>query len=179
MMLWERKLTCHINSAMAHRELYFANHYQSHFFPNECVTIMHDKMDHAKIASPIFSHKTKQLDGLMKLHVLVTGMLAHGHGDVCYAHYGLDIFAHDANYTVGSFAKLLRGLERPPKSTSHRLFDGSRSSPLFQAVLSGVEMCETTLLSLSGIPCATTLLPPILNVQMDNAIGDNKNRFVF
>jgi hypothetical protein len=42
--------------------------------------IMHDKMDHAKIASPIFSHKTKQLDGLMKLLVSVIGMLAHGHG---------------------------------------------------------------------------------------------------
>jgi hypothetical protein len=74
---------------------------------------MHDKMDHAKTASPIFLHKTKQLDGLMKLLVLVTGMLAHGHGDVRYAHYGLDIFAHDANYTVGSFAKLL-GIWRGP-----------------------------------------------------------------
>ena len=68
---------------------------------------MHDKMDHAKIASPIFLHKTKQLDGLMKLPVLVTGMLVHGYGDVCYTHYGLNIFAHDSNYTVGSFTKLL------------------------------------------------------------------------
>jgi hypothetical protein len=73
-------------------------------------------------------------------HLSVTDMLAHGHGDVCYAHYGLDIFAHDSNYTVGSFAKLLQDLERPPKSTSRRLFDGSRSSPLFEAVLSGAEM---------------------------------------
>jgi hypothetical protein len=63
--------------------------------------------------------------------------LAHGHGDVHYAHYSLDIFAHDAKYTVGSFAKLLRDLERPPKSSLRRLFDGSRSSPLFEAILSG------------------------------------------
>jgi hypothetical protein len=77
---------------------------------------MHDKMDYAKTASPVFSHKTKQSDGLMKLPVLVTSMLVHGHGDVRYAHYGLDIFAHDVNYTVGSFAKLLQDLERPPKS---------------------------------------------------------------
>jgi hypothetical protein len=101
---------------------------------------MHDKMDHAKTASPVFSHKTKQLDGLMKLHVSVTGMLAHNHGDVRYAHYGLDIFVHDSNYIVDSFAKLLRDLGRPLKSTSRRLFDGSRSSPLFEAVLSGAEM---------------------------------------
>ena len=64
-------------------------------------------MDHTKTASHVLLYKTKQLDGLMKLLVAVTSMLAHGHGDVCYAHYGLDIFAHDANYTVGSFAKLL------------------------------------------------------------------------
>jgi hypothetical protein len=149
---------------MAHRELYSANRYRSQFFPGECVMIIHDKMDHAKTASPVFSHKTKQLDGLMKLPVAVTGMLAHGHGDVCYAHYGLDIFAHDANYTVGSFAKLLCDLERPPKSSSHCLFDGSRSSPLFEVVLSGAEMCEAALPPLTGTPCAATPLPPILNV---------------
>jgi hypothetical protein len=51
------------------------------------VTIMHDKMDHAKIASPVFLQTTKQLDGLMKLP-------AHGHKDGCYAHYGLDVFVH-------------------------------------------------------------------------------------
>jgi hypothetical protein len=75
-MLWELKLTRHIYSAMAHRELYSANRYRSRFFPGECVTIIHDKMDHTKTASPVFSHKTKQLDGLMKLPVAVTGMLA-------------------------------------------------------------------------------------------------------
>jgi hypothetical protein len=41
------------------------------------------------------------------LPISVTGMLVHGHKDVCYTHYGLDPFAHDSNYTVGSFAKLL------------------------------------------------------------------------
>jgi hypothetical protein len=49
-MLWERKLTLHINSAMAHRELYSANRYHSKFLPSECVTIIHDKMGHAKTA---------------------------------------------------------------------------------------------------------------------------------
>ena len=97
----------HLNKAWAHRDLYAANRYWSKCFPHECVTIMHDKMDHAKTASPVFSHKTKHLDGLTKLPLSVTGMLAHGHGDVRYAHYGLDLYPHDANYTVGSFAKLL------------------------------------------------------------------------
>jgi hypothetical protein len=178
-MLWERKLTLHIKSAMAHRELYSANRYRSRFFLGECVTIMHDKMDQARTASPVFSQKTKQLDGLMKSLVSVTGMLAHGHDDVHYAHYGLDIFAHDANYIVGSFAKLLCNLKKPPKSSLRCLFDGSRSSPLFEAMLSGAEMCEAALPPLSGTPCAATPLPPILNVQMDNAVENNKNWFVF
>jgi hypothetical protein len=104
---------------------------------------MHDKMDHATTTSLVFSHKTKQLDGLMKLPVSIFGMLAHGHGDVRYAYYGLDIFA---------------------QSTLQRLFDGSRSSPLFEAVLSGAEMCESALPPLSEIPSAATPLPPILNV---------------
>jgi hypothetical protein len=178
-MLWAQKLKLHLQSAMAHWELYFANRYRSRLFPGECVTIMHDKMDYAKTTSLVFSHKTMQLDGLMKLYVSVTGMLAHGHGDVCYTHYNLDIFAHDANYTIGSFAKLLQDSERPPKSSSRHLFDGSRSSPLFEAVLNGAEMCEVALLQLSRTPCAATPLPPILNVQMNNSVGNNKNRFVF
>jgi hypothetical protein len=178
-MLWKLKLTLHIKSTMAHWELYSANHYRSQFFPGECVTIMHDKMDHAKTTFLVFSHKTKQLDGIMKLLVLVTGMLEHGHGDVCYAHYSLDIFAHDANYIVGSFAKLLHNLERPLKSSSCRLFDDSKSSLLFEAVLSRAETCEAALPPLSRTPCTATPLPPILNVQVDNAARNNKNRFVF
>ena len=114
----------HLNKAWVHRDLYAANRYQSKCFPHECVTIMHDKMDHAKTPSPVFFHKTKHLDGFMKLPVSVTGMLAHGHGDVRYAHYGLDLYPH-ANYIVGSIAKLLRDLELPPKSSSRHLFANS------------------------------------------------------
>jgi len=68
---------------------------------------MHDKMDHAKTTSPVFSHKSKEIDGLVKLPVSVTSMIVHGYGNVHYVHYGLDIFPHDSNYTIGSMAKLL------------------------------------------------------------------------
>ena len=97
----------HLNKAWTHRDLYVANRYRFKCFPHECVTIMHDKIDLSKTAFPIFFHKTKHLDGLMKLPLSVTGMLAHGHGDMRYAHYGLDVYPHDVNYIVGSFAKLL------------------------------------------------------------------------
>jgi hypothetical protein len=84
---------------------------------------MHDKMDHTKNASYMFLHKIKQLNGLMKLPVLVIRMLAQGHGDVCYAYYGLDLFVHDSNYAMESLAKLLWDLEMPPKSSFYKLFD--------------------------------------------------------
>ena len=121
---WSRKLDRHLAIARAHRDYYYINRYQSHNFLHECLTVMHDKMDHAKTASPVFSHKSKDLDGLVKLPLSVTGMIAHGHGDVRYAHYGLDLFPHDSNYTIGSMAKMLRDLELPPKSSSRELFVG-------------------------------------------------------
>ena len=55
----------------------------------------------------------------------------------------------------------------------------SRSTPLYEALLHGAEVCESSLPLLSEPPTPATPLPPILNVQMDNATGDNKNRFVF
>ena len=140
---------------------------------------MHDKMDHAKTASPVSSYKSKELDSLVKLPVSVTGMIAHGHGDVRYAHYGLDIFPHDSNYTIGSMAKLLRNLEVPPKSSSRELFVGLGSTALFRGILKGAEMCEASLGPQPEALVPATTLPPILNVQMDNAIGDNKNRYVY
>ena len=169
----------HLAVARAHRDYYYINWYRSHNFPHECLTVMHDKMDHSKIDSPIFSHKSKELDGLVKLLVSVTGIIAHGHGDVRYAHYGLDMFAHDSNYTISSMAKLLRDLELPPKSSSRELFVESRSTNLFKAILKGAEMCEASLLPLPEVLFPATPLPPILNIQMDNATGDNKNRYVF
>ena len=140
---------------------------------------MHDKMDHAKTASPVFSHKSKELYGLVKLPVFVTGIIAHGQGDVRYTHYGLAIFPHDSNYTIGLTTKLLHDLEKPPKSSSHELFVGSGSTALFCSILKGVEMCKASLPPQPETIVQATPLPPILNVQMDNATGDNKNRYVY
>ena len=176
---WSRKLDKHLGIARAHREHYYALRYHSQTYPEECVTIMHDKMDHAKTASPVFSHKNKELDGLTKLPVCVTGMIAHGHGDVRYAHYGLDVFPHDSNYTIGSMAKLLRDLEEPPKSSSRELFVGAGSTALFRSILKGAEICSMSLGRGPQAPVGPTPLPPILHVQMDNASGDNKNRYVY
>ena len=178
-LMWQQRLNVHLDSAWAHRELYYSNRYRSQILPDECVTIMHDKMDHSKTASPVLSHKTKHLDGLTKLPISVTRILAHGHGDVRYAHYGLDIYPHDVNYTVGSFARLLRDLEQVQTSSSRQLFVDSGRHPLFRAVLQGASaVCLPYLLPAPEIHAPAKPLPPVLHVQMDNAVSDNKNRFV-
>ena len=176
---WDRLMKKHLLKARAHQDHYYVNQLRSTLYPHECLTIMHDKMDHAKTASPVFSYKSKQLDGLTKLPVSVTGMIAHGHGDVRYAHYGLDIFLHDSNYIVGSIARLLQDVERPPKYSSRKLFTDAGSAPIFRAVLQGSDICTSSLRVAPEVPIPATPLPPVLNVQMDNATGDNKNRYVF
>jgi hypothetical protein len=129
--IWTRKLGAHIDAQTFHRELYYANRNLSEKEPTKILTIIHDKMDHSKTASPHFSHKNKATNSLMKLPVAVTGMIAHGHGDVQYAHYGLDIYPSDSNHIVGSIAKLLRDLESPPVYSTRQLFAGGGSSLLF------------------------------------------------
>jgi hypothetical protein len=97
------------------------------------------------------------------LPVSIVDMLAHGHGDVKYVHYNLDLFVHDSNYIVGSFARLFQDLKMSPRPSSHRLFDGSRLSPIFEAEWRGNVQPHRA---------------SHLNVQMNNA-GNNKNWFVF
>jgi hypothetical protein len=177
--IWTRKLGAHIDAQTSHRELYYANHSLSEKEPTKILTIIHDKMDHSKTASPHFSHKNKVTDFLMKLPVAVTGMIAHGHGDVRYAHYGLDIYPSDSNHTVGSIVKLLRDLESPLVYSTRQLFAGGGSSPLFQALLTEADMCEASLPPAAADPIMAAPLPPVLNVQLDNACSDNKNRYVF
>ena len=176
---WSRKLDKHLAIARAYRNYYYAMRYHSVTYLNECLTVMHDKMNHAKTASSVFSHKSKELNSLVKLLVSVTSIIVQGHGDVCYAHYGLDLFPHDSNYTIGLMAKLLCDLEEPPKSSSCQLFVGSGSTALFCGILKGAEMCEESLGPQPETLVQETSLPPILNVQMDNATGDNKNRYVY
>ena len=144
-MMWQQRLDKHLTTARTHQDLYYINWFWSLTFPHECLMIMHNKMDHSKTVCPVFLHKSKDTDGLMKLLVSIIGMIAHGHGDVCYAHYGLDLFSHDLNYTIGFVAKLLRDLELPPKSSSWKLFMNLKFTNLFKAVLKGVDICNALL----------------------------------
>ena len=55
----------------------------------------------------------------------------------------------------------------------------SQSSPLYEALLHGMKAYKLALPSSLEHPLLAISLPPILNIQMDNATGNNKNKFVF
>ena len=79
--MWIKKLTFHLGQQETHRQYYYTNRSLSIQRPRDVLCIIHDKMDHAKTACPLFSHKTKANDSFMKLPIAVTGMIAHGHCD--------------------------------------------------------------------------------------------------
>ena len=164
----------HLACARAHRELYYFNRILSEDFLEKMLTIIHDKMDHSKPASPHYSHKTKATDSYMRMSVAVTGMIAHGHGDVKYAHYGLETFPTNSNHTIGSIAKLLRDLEELLKNSSRKLFSEENThSILTKAVLQGSDICIDSLLFLPKVLIPAQSLPHILVLQLDNTSGDN------
>jgi hypothetical protein len=176
--IFKKAYKTHLAEQEAHRNAYYSSRYMSISKPEKCLTIIHDKMDHAKTASPCFASKTKSTDSFMRLPVAVTGMIAHGHGDVKFAHFSLDLYPGDSNHTIGSVVKLLRDLEKPLASSSGVLFESSGSTPLFDAILKGKEICLDSLGTFQpSIPVRT--LPPILYVQLDNCWKDNKSRYVF
>ena len=115
----------------------------------------------------------------MTLPVAMTRMIVHGHGDIRCGHYGLDIYPNDSNHTIGSIAKLLWDLESPLVYSTRQLFIGGGSSPLFQALLTGADMCKDSFPPVAADPVMVAPLPPVLNVQLDNACSDNKNQYVF
>ena len=61
-------------------------------------------------------------------------MIAHGHKDVKFAHYALDLYLADSNHTTWSFAGVLQDLEKPPAYLSRVLFENMGSTPLYDGV---------------------------------------------
>jgi uncharacterized C2H2 Zn-finger protein len=71
----QQKYIEHVNNQEAHRQDYYKNRALSIMRPNEVLTIIHDKMDHAKTACPCYAQKIKATDGYFKLPIFVTGLL--------------------------------------------------------------------------------------------------------
>ena len=136
-------------------------------------------MDHSKITSPHFFYKNKSTKAFMKLPVLVTGIIAHGHGDIQYAHYDLDLYPTNSNHFVGSLVKVLRDLDDVLKFGSRQKFLDTHASLLFDALLEGGGVWSSSLPPPLLKPTMPRSLPLVLNLQLDNVYPDNKNRYIF
>ena len=64
----------HVNNQEAHRQDYYKNRVLSIMRSTEVLTVIHDKMDHAKTTCPCYARKIKATDGLFKFSVAVTGL---------------------------------------------------------------------------------------------------------
>jgi hypothetical protein len=100
--IFDRAYKTHLAEQEAHRNIYYSTWYMFISKPEKCLTIIYDKMDHAKMASPCFASKFKNTDAFIRLPVAVMGMIAHGSGDVKFAHFSLDLYPGDSNHTAGS-----------------------------------------------------------------------------
>ena len=62
----------YVNMQEAHRNDYYTNRALSISKPLEVLTVIHDKMNHAKTVSPYFGNQIKAKDGFFKLPVSIT-----------------------------------------------------------------------------------------------------------
>jgi hypothetical protein len=85
--IFDKVYKVHLAEQEAHQNSYYGTRYMSISQLDKCITIIHDKMDHAKTASPCFAIKNKSIDAFIRLLEAVTGMIAHGHGNGKYAHF--------------------------------------------------------------------------------------------
>ena len=69
----QRKYIEPVNNQEAHHQDYHKNRALSIMRLAEVLTVIHDKMDHAKTACPCYARNIKATDGLFKLPIAVTG----------------------------------------------------------------------------------------------------------
>ena len=53
----------------------------------------------------------------------LTGMVTDGHGEDAYAHYAIDLWPKDSNFTILSLARCPCALKKPPMRNSKKLFN--------------------------------------------------------
>ncbi len=82
---YEGKLRKHMLHQKLYRNLYHTWRTKLVQLKDEFLCIIHDKMDHAKIAFPRLQVCNKMISRFGQLLVNLMGMIMHGHGDEIYA----------------------------------------------------------------------------------------------
>ena len=79
----------------------------------QVLAIIHDGMDTNKTTKRDLQVTTKAIASLFQLHVSLSGTLTHGYNDGAYAHYTIDLWPKDLNFTISSLVRCLRPMENP------------------------------------------------------------------
>ncbi len=74
--------------------------------------VIHDKMNHSKIALPWFQVKNKMVFGLVWLLMTLIGMIVHGHGDEAFVQYYNELWPNYPNFTIGTILCLFVALKK-------------------------------------------------------------------
>jgi hypothetical protein len=82
---YEGKLRKQILHQKSCKNLYHTWKTKPMWSKDEFLCIIHDKMDHAKIALPRLQVYNKMIFSLGQLPITLMGMIMHGHGDERYA----------------------------------------------------------------------------------------------
>jgi hypothetical protein len=120
---YELKLKKHILHQESCRSLYHTWRLEFVQSKDEFLCVIHDKMDHPKIAFPKFQVTNKMIYGLGQLPITLIGMITHGHGDEKYALDFNELWPNDPNFTIGSLLCLFQTLEKALVSKSKILLE--------------------------------------------------------
>jgi hypothetical protein len=90
---------------------------------DEFLCVIHDKIDHAKIALPKFQVTNKMISRLGQLPITLTSMITHGHGDENYVLDYNELWPNDPNFAIESLLHLFQTLEKALVSKSKILLE--------------------------------------------------------
>jgi hypothetical protein len=108
---YEVKLRKHILHQKSYRNLYHTWRTEFVQSKEEFLCIIHDKMNHEKIALSRLQMCNKMIYGLGQLHVILTCMITHGNKDERYVQYSNKLWPNDPNFTIGFLLWLFCTLE--------------------------------------------------------------------
>jgi len=116
---WSNIFNTHILQQRMHIELYYRINISLRNIQRRCSASSMIKWTTQRLLPPHFFYKTEATDYFMKLFIIVTSMIAHGHDTNWYAHHGLGIFPTNSNHIIKSITKLLCDLEARSKNSLH------------------------------------------------------------
>ena len=102
------------------------------------------------------------------LWVIIVGMIAHGHIDVKFTHYALDLYPKNSYHIIGSFARLLCDLMKSCTYSIGLFYEIDKLILLCKAMLNGKDVCFEVLLKHFNELVIWQKMPSTIWVQWDN-----------